>query len=41
VITATILSLDKIGQLTIRKLRDEAKSQLGDKFDIKAFHDEI
>ena len=31
----------KIGQLTIRKLRDEAKSQLGDKFDIKAFHDEI
>jgi uncharacterized protein (DUF885 family) len=31
----------KIGQLTIRKLRDEAKSQLGNKFDIKAFHDEI
>ncbi|MFL6515259.1 MAG: DUF885 domain-containing protein [Chthoniobacterales bacterium] len=31
----------KIGQLTIRKLRDEAKQQLGAKFDIKAFHDEI
>jgi len=31
----------KIGQLTIRKLRDEAKAQLGTKFDIKSFHDEI
>ena len=31
----------KIGQLTIRKLRDEAKAQLGAKFDIKSFHDEI
>jgi uncharacterized protein (DUF885 family) len=31
----------KMGQLTIRKLRDEAKAQLGPKFDIKAFHDEI
>jgi uncharacterized protein (DUF885 family) len=31
----------KMGQLTIFKLRDEAKTQLGDKFDIKAFHDEI
>jgi uncharacterized protein (DUF885 family) len=31
----------KMGQLTILKLRDEAKSQLGDKFDIKKFHDEI
>jgi uncharacterized protein (DUF885 family) len=31
----------KIGQLTIRKLRDEARQQLGPKFDIKAFHDEI
>jgi len=30
-----------MGQLTIRKLRDEAKAQLGPKFDIKAFHDEI
>lgn len=31
----------KMGQLMIRKLRDEAKSHLGPKFDIKAFHDEI
>ena len=31
----------KIGQLTIRKLREEARAQLGPKFDIKAFHDEI
>jgi len=31
----------KMGQLTILKLRDEAKAQLGNKFDIKAFHDEI
>jgi uncharacterized protein (DUF885 family) len=31
----------KIGQLTIRKLRNEAKAQLGAKFDIKSFHDEI
>ena len=31
----------KMGQLTIRKLRETAKAQLGDKFDIKAFHDEI
>ena len=31
----------KIGQLTIRKLREEAKAQLGAKFDIKSFHDEI
>ena len=30
----------KMGQLTILKLRDEAKTQLGDKFDIKKFHDE-
>ena len=30
-----------MGQLMIRKLRDEAKAQLGPKFDIKAFHDEI
>jgi uncharacterized protein (DUF885 family) len=30
-----------MGQLTILKLRDEAKAQLGDKFDIKAFHDEL
>ena len=31
----------KMGQLTILKLRDEAKKQLGDKFNVKAFHDEI
>jgi uncharacterized protein (DUF885 family) len=31
----------KMGQLMIRKLRDEAKAQLGAKFDIKAFHDQI
>lgn len=31
----------KMGQLTIRKLRDEAKARLGVKFDIKSFHDEI
>jgi uncharacterized protein (DUF885 family) len=30
----------KMGQLTIRKLRTEAKAQLGTQFDIKAFHDE-
>jgi uncharacterized protein (DUF885 family) len=31
----------KMGQLTILKLRDEAKMQLEEKFDLKAFHDEI
>jgi len=31
----------KMGQLTILKLRDQAKAQLGEKFDLKAFHDEI
>jgi uncharacterized protein (DUF885 family) len=31
----------KMGQLTILKLRSEAKAQLGNQFDIKAFHDEI
>jgi uncharacterized protein (DUF885 family) len=31
----------KMGQLTIRRLREEAKAQLGPKFDIKAFHDEV
>ncbi|HEV2575760.1 MAG TPA: DUF885 domain-containing protein [Acidobacteriaceae bacterium] len=31
----------KMGQLTILKLRSEAKAQLGTQFDIKAFHDEI
>ena len=31
----------KMGQLMIRKLRDEAKAELGPKFDIKAFHDAV
>ena len=31
----------KMGQLMIRRLRDEARAQLGPKFDIKAFHDEV
>jgi uncharacterized protein (DUF885 family) len=31
----------KIGQLTILRLRDEAKRALGDAFDIRAFHDEV
>ncbi len=31
----------KMGQLTILKLRTETKAQLGNQFDIKAFHDEI
>ena len=31
----------KIGQLKILELRERAKKQLGDKFDIRAFHDEI
>lgn len=31
----------KLGQLEILKLRDEARQQLGDKFDIRAFHDEV
>jgi uncharacterized protein (DUF885 family) len=31
----------KIGQLEILALRDRAKKELGDKFDIRAFHDQI
>ena len=31
----------KIGQLEILKLRDYAKTQLGDKFDLRGFHDEV
>ncbi len=31
----------KLGQLKIRELRDRAQRELGPKFDIKSFHDEI
>jgi uncharacterized protein (DUF885 family) len=31
----------KIGQLEILKLREEARQKLGDKFDIRAFHDTV
>jgi uncharacterized protein (DUF885 family) len=31
----------KMGQLKIRELRERAKTQLGSRFDLKAFHDEI
>ena len=31
----------KLGQLEILKLREEAQRKLGDKFDVRAFHDEI
>ena len=31
----------KMGQLKIRELRERAKTQLGPRFDIRAFHDEI
>ncbi len=31
----------KLGQLKIRELRERAKKELGAKFDIRAFHDEI
>jgi uncharacterized protein (DUF885 family) len=31
----------KVGQLEILQLRQDAKDQLGDKFDIRAFHDQI
>jgi len=31
----------KLGQLEILKLRDRAKTELGAKFDIRAFHDEV
>ena len=31
----------KLGQLDILKLRERAKTELGSKFDIRAFHDEI
>jgi uncharacterized protein (DUF885 family) len=31
----------KLGQLEILKLRDETRQKLGDKFDIRSFHDEV
>src|SRR2546430_7537300 len=31
----------KIGQLKILELREKQKQKLGDKFDIRAFHDEV
>ena len=31
----------KLGQLEILKLRQYSKDQLGDKFDLRAFHDEV
>ena len=31
----------KIGQLKIRELRNYSEEKLGDKFDIKAYHDEV
>lgn len=31
----------KVGQLTILRLREQARQALGDRFDIRAFHDEV
>ena len=31
----------KLGQLKFRELRDRAEKELGPKFDIRAFHDEM
>ncbi len=31
----------KVGAMTIQRLRDEARARLGDRFDIRAFHDQV
>ena len=31
----------KVGALTIQRLRDKAKAELGDKFDIREFHAQV
>ena len=31
----------KIGALTIQRLRDKAKAEMGDKFDIREFHAQV
>ena len=31
----------KIGALTIMRLRDKAKTQLGKKFDVREFHNQV
>jgi uncharacterized protein (DUF885 family) len=31
----------KLGQLEIRRLREQAQTQLGSHYDVRAFHDEI
>ena len=30
-----------MGEIVIRKLREQAEQELGDRFDIKAFHDVV
>jgi uncharacterized protein (DUF885 family) len=31
----------KIGEIKIRELRDRAKKELGDKFDIREYHNQV